>query len=73
MLQHKSQVLLLSVPLMEIKRPAPAIYHLKGQLIAGDVSCTAIDANILLYNAVGPEAWGKVQNGLNFESSVLKQ
>jgi radical SAM superfamily enzyme YgiQ (UPF0313 family) len=70
MLQHKSQVLLLSVPLMEIKRPAPAIYHLKGQLIAGDVSCTAIDANILLYNAVGPEAWGKVQNGLNFEAEL---
>ena len=46
----KKQVLLLAIPLMEIKKPAPAIYHLKGQLEAGGVSVKSVDTNIIAYN-----------------------
>lgn len=56
----KKQVLLLSVPLMQTKQPSPAIYHLKGQLEAGDVSCTAIDTNILLYTQM-KDKWDDIE------------
>lgn len=45
----KKQVLLLSIPLMELKKPAPAIYHLQGQLEAGDISVKSLDVNILTW------------------------
>lgn len=56
----KKQVLLLSVPLMQVKQPSPAIYHLKGQLEAGNVSCTAIDTNIILYNRM-KDRWNDIE------------
>lgn len=45
----KKQVLLLSIPLMEIKKPSPAIYHLKGQLEANGVTVKSVDVNILTW------------------------
>jgi len=61
----KKQVLLINIPLTEVKRPAAAVFHLKGQLEAGDVSCKAFDANIVLYNQM-KEKWPLVQAMLDF-------
>lgn len=56
----KKEVVLFSVPLMEIKWPAPAIYLLKGQLeTLGNVSCAAVDTNIILYNSF-KEQWDDI-------------
>lgn len=56
----KKDVVLFSIPLMEIKWPAPAIYHLKGQLEAsGTITCAAVDSNILLYNSFKDE-WNDI-------------
>ena len=55
----KRDVLLLAIPLMEIKKPAPAIYHLKGQLEAGNISVRAIDTNIIAYNKLKDE-WNDI-------------
>ena len=62
-----TDVLLISVPLMQIKQPAPAIYHLKGQLEEGGVSCTAIDTNILLYDHFKVR-WGEISNMLQWHT-----
>jgi|TARA_R110000744_G_scaffold46119_3_gene102151 hypothetical protein len=58
--QMNNKTLLLSIPLMEIKRPAPAIYHLKGQLIQSGVECKAIDTNIIVYNQM-KDKWTDVE------------
>jgi radical SAM superfamily enzyme YgiQ (UPF0313 family) len=48
----KKDVVLFAIPLMEVKWPAPAIYHLKGQIEAdGKTTCAAIDANVLIYDS----------------------
>lgn len=51
----KHDVLLLAIPLMEVKKPAPAIYHLKGQLVTGGISVKSIDTNIIAYNTLKDE------------------
>jgi radical SAM superfamily enzyme YgiQ (UPF0313 family) len=61
----KKQVLLINIPLTEIKRPAPAVYHLKGQLEAGGVTCYAYDANIALYNIM-KDTWSGIERMLDF-------
>lgn len=76
----KKHVLLLSVPLMQIKQPAPAIYYLKGQLEAANISCTAIDTNIILYDRM-KDRWTDIEYTLSswcpdpmveFYSSILE-
>ena len=45
-------ILLCSVPLMDIEMPAPAPFHLKGQLVDTDVVAEAVDTNIIFFNRV---------------------
>lgn len=65
---NKKDVLLLAIPLMEVKKPAPAIYHLKGQLVAGDVTCKAVDANIILYNEMKDD-WNDIIDTLQWHNA----
>ena len=61
----KKDVLLINIPLTEARRPAPAVYHLKGQLEAGgDVTCKAVDANVILYNQM-KDKWADVEYNLD--------
>jgi len=64
----KRDVLLMAIPLMQIKQPAPAIYHLKGQLTAGGVTCMALDANIILYNKM-KDRWEEISRLLQWRNS----
>lgn len=62
----QKDVLLINIPLTEVRRPAPAVYHLKGQLEAGgNVTCKAVDANVLLYQQM-KDKWSDVAYNLDF-------
>ena len=52
-------ILLCSVPLMDIEMPAPAPFHLKGQLSDSGVVAEAIDTNIIFFNRV-KDQWDDV-------------
>ena len=52
-------ILLCSVPLMDIEMPAPAPFHLKGQLSDSGVVAEAVDTNIIFFNRV-KDQWDDV-------------
>tara|TARA_B100000282_G_scaffold84426_1_gene58674 strand:- start:2166 stop:3722 length:1557 start_codon:yes stop_codon:yes gene_type:complete len=62
----KKDVLLINIPLTEVRRPPAAVYHLKGQLEAGGtVTCKAVDACVILYNQM-KDKWSDVMYNLDF-------
>ena len=56
-----TKILLISVPFMEPEMPAPAVFHLKGQLNQHNITSMAIDINVLLYRAM-IDKWNEVAN-----------
>ena len=69
----QKDVLLINIPLTEVRRPAPAVYHLKGQLEAGGgITCKAVDANVLIYHEM-KDKWSDVSYNLDFGNSEPDQ
>jgi radical SAM superfamily enzyme YgiQ (UPF0313 family) len=52
-------ILLCSVPLMDVEMPAPAPFHLKGQLTDSNVIAEAVDTNVIFFNRV-KDQWNDV-------------